>query len=83
MFSMVHTAAMASEATPFTVVSEVFTAVPSKVPLATLDPALSYLWAWEVPEERAVLAERARGEVDQAPAAVPVLHRGRRKRYVS
>lgn len=79
---MVHTAAMASAATPFTVVSEVFTVVASKDPLATLDPALSYLWALEGQEERAVLEERARGQADRAPAPPAALHRAHRKLYV-
>lgn len=41
--SMVRTAAMASVATPLALDSEVFTALASKVPLATLDLVLSYL----------------------------------------
>lgn len=77
---MAHTTSTASVATPFTVLSEVFTAVASKVHLATLDPALSYLWASEV---QALLAERARGQVDRPPAAAAVLHPVRRKVYVN
>lgn len=47
---MVHTAAMASVATPLAAPDwEVFTA--SKVPLAALDLALSYQWALEVEVE--------------------------------
>lgn len=48
MLSMVHTAALASVATPMALESEVFTALVSKVPLVTSDPALSDLWALEV-----------------------------------
>lgn len=83
VFSMLHTAAMASVSTPSAVDMEVFTALASKVLLPALDLALSYIWALEVQVELAVLAERARGQADQAPAPVAVLHRAHRKIYVN
>lgn len=51
------TASMDSAATPYTVDSEVFTGLASKVPLAALYSALSDLWALEVEVDPAVLAE--------------------------
>lgn len=46
MFHMVHSASMATAATPLTLDLEVFTA--GKLPLAAMDLALSDLWALEV-----------------------------------
>lgn len=81
MFSMVHTASMATADTPLTLDLEVSTA--GKLPLASLDLALSDLWALEVVADSAVLAERPRGQVDRDPAPVAGLHLARRKLHVS
>lgn len=63
---MVHTAALATEATLRTAAtkylaatqdSEVFTARAPQVPLAVLDLALSYLWDYQAEEDPVLVAE--------------------------
>lgn len=83
---MVHTVALAMEATlpsAASEVSEVCTALAPQVPLVVLDLALSYLRDYQVEADPVAVAERALVPVDQAPAPAAAVHRVRRKLYIN